>query len=103
LFDFFQGSLHLLAIVDFAVLCAIAADKGYTAEFDPENSDYPFRYTKTGRDNWARISEHILARVAYEFTSPRWIINAGIQGYEANMRRALAVQVSTEAVAPSEE
>jgi hypothetical protein len=98
LFDFLQGNLILLAIVDFAVLCEIAAEKGYTAQFDPEDPNYPFIFTKDRPNSGGRISQHILSRVALEFTSPRWIINAGIDGYERNIERA-----SSEVAGPAEE
>jgi hypothetical protein len=83
LYDFLQGDLYLLVIVDIDVLCQIAADLGFTAKVDLGNEEWPFTFTKSGVDGHARISMHMLKRIALEFTSPEWVIRAGLKGFES--------------------
>jgi hypothetical protein len=85
LYEFLQGTLYLVVVIDLNALCAIAARKGFAAEFDLANRDYPLEITKSGLEGYARISSHILKRIALEFTSPEWIVSAALEGFERNL------------------
>ena len=53
LWDFIQGNLFILVLVEPDTLCRIALDKGYTAKFDRDDELYPLRVEVPGSDGMA--------------------------------------------------
>ena len=85
LYDFIQGELYLLVLLDCDVLSELAAKRGYAVDLNLDDQEYPIRVTKDGVEGYARISSHILQRSALEFLSPAWIIRASLESFEGYM------------------
>ena len=85
LYDFIQGELNLLVLLDCDVLSELAAKQGYAVDLNLDDQDYPIRVTKDGVEGHARISSHILRRSAFEFLSPAWVIRSSLEGFERNV------------------
>jgi hypothetical protein len=84
LYEFLQGSLYLMVIVDVDVLREVAAKEGFITDVDFDNEEYPLTFRKNGEEGHVRISGHILKRMALEFTSPEWIIRLGLKKLDAD-------------------
>jgi hypothetical protein len=82
LWDFIQGNLSILVLVEPDTLCRIALDKGYKAKYDRNDELYPLRVEVPGGDGMAGISEHILSRIGMDFVSPEWIVLSSIEGFQ---------------------
>jgi hypothetical protein len=80
LWDFIQGNLFIVVLVELDALSQIALDKGYKAKFDRDDELYPLRVEVPGGDGMAGISQHILTRIGMEFVSPEWIVLSSIEG-----------------------
>jgi len=96
LYEFLQGRLYVLVVVDLDVLCAVAAQKGFAAQLDSDDEEYPLKISKAGQEGQAAISAHMLRRIGLEFTSPEWIVDAALEGFDRNVGKpgeAAPVQV----------
>jgi hypothetical protein len=82
LWDFIQGNLSILVLVEPDTLCRIALDKGYKARYDRSDELYPLRVEVPGGDGMAGISEHMLSRIGMDFVSPEWIVLSSIEGFQ---------------------
>lgn len=82
LWNFIRGNLCIFVLIEVDALCQIALDKGYQAEFDRDDEDYPLRVRIPGFDGMPGISRHMLARMGMEFVSPRWVMQASIEMLE---------------------
>lgn len=78
LWQFIGGELYILVFVEVGTLCQIAVDNGYQAKFDGENADHPLRISVPGTNDYLDVSSPMLARIAFEFVSPEWIVLASI-------------------------
>jgi hypothetical protein len=89
LYQFLQGTLYLLVVVDTDAVCVFAANRGFAAEFDFANVDLPLKMTKTdlGPDAQISVSSHMLRRIGLEFVSPQWMIDAAFESFERNRFR----------------
>jgi hypothetical protein len=80
LWNFIQGNLFILVLIESDALCQIAIDKGYKAKIDRNDELYPLRIEIPGGDGMSGISAHILARIGVEFVSPEWVVLSSIEG-----------------------
>lgn len=85
LYDFIQGELYLLVLLDCDVLSELAAKHGYAVNLNLDDNEYPLRLTRDGVEGYAQISSHILNRSALEFLSPAWIIRSSVEVFERKL------------------
>lgn len=79
-FDFLQGLVTIVVIVDLKHLKNIAGEFGYEAQFI--NSDFDVLCTAMRKEQAVsaiKIFHHWLGRVAFEFCSLRWLLREALQ------------------------
>ena len=77
LYDFLLGRLHLVVLLDTAVMRQRAVEMGYTLSI-VQNHEYPLRARQNGSDDEVNISKHLMLRAALEAVSVKWIIETTI-------------------------
>ena len=86
LWDFIQGNIFILVLVESDALCQIAINKGYQAKFDRVDELYLLRVELPENGGMVGISEHLLTRIGMEFVSPEWVVLSSIESFEAVTR-----------------
>ena len=81
LYDFMLGRLFIMVLLDVAVIRDLVRSLGWTPKFDLE-ADYPVWATRDGGEEQAGVSRHLLARVAMEALSLKWMVEEGVRGLE---------------------
>ena len=81
LYDFMLGRLFVMVLLDVAVMRDLVRTLGWMPKFDLE-ANYPLWASRGGGEEQAGLSGHLLARVAMEALSMRWVIEEGIRGLE---------------------
>lgn len=79
LFDFIWGELMIFVIYETSKLQRIAEAKGLTMTILDEDSEYMFEIVVPQSDGWVRVSKQMFSRVAMDFVSPEWILQASIE------------------------
>lgn len=74
LWDFIKGNLTIIVIVDADNLCSLAKRDGCEVSWH-DGDDYPLRVQSHTGEGYGGPSGQLLDRIAFEFVSPRWIIN----------------------------
>ena len=97
LYDFLLGRLLLYVLLDVAVVKDLARGLGWAAEFDAE-ADYPLQAWR-GDGETVRLARGALARAAFEALSLKWVVEAGIGGFDDVMDRLAGDGAVAEAVA----
>ena len=81
LYDFMLGRLFVVVLLDVAVMRDLVRTLGWMPKFDLE-SDYPLWASRDGGEEEAGLSRHLLARVAMEALSLKWVVEEGFRGFE---------------------
>ena len=81
LYDFMLGRLFVMVLLDVAVIKDLVRMLGWLPKVDVE-SDYPLWASRDGGEEQAGLSRHVLARVAMEALSLKWVVEEGIRGFE---------------------
>jgi hypothetical protein len=80
LFSFVRGELYICVVYDRAVMKSHAKKLGFIAEFEPFESEYGLSfYEHNGKTLYSRTSSQMLARIAYDLTSPKWLIQTSVE------------------------
>ena len=79
LWAFIRGDVYILVVIEQDRLCQIAREKGYeaTLDIDGEPSGLAVKNPVDGRG--VGVSSHFLARIAFEFLSPEWVVTTAIE------------------------
>ena len=81
LYDFLLGRLHLIVLLDTAVMEKRIVEMGYSPRVNMED-EYPVRIQMAGAQDEVRIARHLLLRAALEALSLKWILRSAIAGFE---------------------
>jgi hypothetical protein len=79
LWAFVRGDLYLVVIVETKALEAVVKEAGYVGDFDRAEEDYPLTIKHKDLKELTRVSSHYLRRMALEFVSPKWLVEAAIE------------------------
>jgi hypothetical protein len=79
LYAFLHGDLYICVAYDQHALSIIAERAGYQVKFEDEGSDSGATFLKLGSEKiYSKISEQMLSRIAYDLTSPAWLIELAL-------------------------
>ena len=78
LYDFLLGRLHLVVLIDVAVIADLAYSMGWeTVEIDMDE-DYSLKVTRNDGEEQSALAQNTLVRAAFEALSLRWLVEEGI-------------------------
>jgi hypothetical protein len=90
LFRFIWGELYLTVIYDLDALRQLAESDGVKIEFQPPGSDYVFELTRIGGEGRIGLASQVFSRLAFDFTSPAWLLRETIGHYDRHVATANA-------------
>jgi len=81
LWAFIRGDLYVVVIVEQDRLCHLAREKGYdaTLTIDREPGVGGLTIRNPADATGMSVSSHFLARIAFEFLSPEWVVTTAIE------------------------
>ena len=68
-----------MVVIEPEAFCQTARSQNCEAVLDHDKEGYPLRVTMQGFEEPIPISRQLLARAAFEFASPKWLITASIE------------------------
>ena len=93
LYDFIQGSIFIVIMVDAEVLVSAMAREGWEASFR-ENTEYSLQWRHLESGGIVGISNQFFARIAYECVSPRWVVECHAENVDRHMEHVKAMDHS---------
>ena len=75
LYDFLLGRLHIVVLLDAAVMRERAVEMGYTLRIVPDD-EYALQARHNCSDTEVNISKHLMLRAALESVSVKWILQS---------------------------
>ncbi|WP_400768693.1 hypothetical protein [Methylosinus sporium] len=93
LFRFIWGDICLVVIYDLDVLRRLAESEGVKIDFQPPGSECAFELTRTGDEGRIGLGSLMFSRLAFDFTSPAWLLREAIGHYDRHKATANAQDV----------
>ena len=90
LFRFIWGDIYLTVIYDLDALRRLAESEGDKIDFEPPGSDYAFELTRAGGEGQIKLASQLFSRLAFDFTSPAWLLREAIGHYDRHTATANA-------------
>ncbi|WP_210168403.1 hypothetical protein [Afipia sp. Root123D2] len=79
LFGFIWGEIYIAVFYEPDALQRLAECRGYKLEFQPSESEIAFELTRLGDGRQIRVASQMFFRLAFDFTSPAWILCVAIE------------------------
>jgi hypothetical protein len=79
LWAFIRGDVYIVVIIEQERLCQIAREKGYDATLDIDSEHGGLTIRNPADAKGIGVSSHFLARIAFEFLSPEWVVTTAIE------------------------
>lgn len=85
LFRFIWGDVYLLVLYEPAALRTLAEARGFEIEFQFDE-DYALEITRPGQEGKIGLASQMLHRLAFDFTSPAWLLHTTLAQFESATR-----------------
>lgn len=79
LYKFIWGEIYIVVLYEPDHLRQLAKREGVEIELQPVDSDIAFKFSHSGSIGPAYMSKQLFARLAFDFTSPSWLLRYAIE------------------------
>lgn len=84
LFRFIWGEIYIVVLYDAHALCPLAEECGFVVAFEPPESDFAFEISRLNGASQLKLAKQMFFRLAFDFTSPAWLLRTAIESLERN-------------------
>lgn len=82
LFRFIWGEIYIFVIYDLDAVRRLAESEGFNIIVPSPGSDYAFELTRNGGKGRIGLATQLFSRLAFDFTSPAWLLREAIGRYD---------------------